>query len=627
MPDVTTGGALAHMWAARSRTVPSPLAVPPASHRATWDLTNGTAHRETRAAIIARETARAVNPWPELRATAAMRYHRDGDREEYETALRARQLRLTRAVIAAASTLDTGWIDEVVDGIYLLCEQSTWCWPAHDDARRTTGAHLPDVDRPFLDLGAGEMAAQLAWTDHLLGEQLDVAAPGLRARLRREVRTRITSPFLERDDWHWLGTPDDVDNWNPWILGNVITAATQFEDDAERRRAIVGKAIAAVDTYVEALPLDGAIDEGYSYWWNGACRLLETIDMLDASWGGFDAGSVPALRATVDFPHLMHLGGDWFVAAGDGQARPPRDLPWHSLYVAAKNMGADSARRFALSRRPASGTVATEREGLGRLLGALVDTTWAESSGGQPPLPRDVWLPSTQVWLARQEDGSSEGLATVLKGGHNGEHHNHLDVGSVTVALDGVPVIVDPGRPTYTSLTFSARRYEIWTMQSDWHSVPRIAGHSQGIGPGFAASEPRRAQTGDATTCEIDLINAYPVSPITRWRRVVQLDRAKGAVRIVDAWEASAPTPDSLSHWMIAGDVEQGAGFARIGTASGRSVIVAWDDVAEASWETKELEDPMLADVWGPSLSRLTLAIPHPEAGAGEIALTVRVDR
>jgi hypothetical protein len=25
------------------------------------------------------------------------------------------------------------WLDEVIDGAYLLCEQSSWSWAAHDD--------------------------------------------------------------------------------------------------------------------------------------------------------------------------------------------------------------------------------------------------------------------------------------------------------------------------------------------------------------------------------------------------------------------------------------------------------------------------------------------------------------
>ncbi len=70
-----------------------------------------------------------------------------------------------------------------------------------------------------------------------------------------------------------------------------------------------------------------------------------------------------------------------------------------------------------------------------------------------------MWFPSTQVLLARPAAGSAAGLTLAVKGGHNGEHHNHNDVGSVVVALGGVPVLVDAGRPTYTAQTFGPDRY------------------------------------------------------------------------------------------------------------------------------------------------------------------------
>lgn len=41
----------------------------------------------------------------------------------------ARQERLSRAIVAAAVTLDDRWTDEVADGVALLCEQWSWCWP------------------------------------------------------------------------------------------------------------------------------------------------------------------------------------------------------------------------------------------------------------------------------------------------------------------------------------------------------------------------------------------------------------------------------------------------------------------------------------------------------------------
>ena len=47
------------------------------------------------------------------------------------------------------------------------------------------------------------------------------------------------------------------------------------------------------------LPEDGAIDEGYAYWWNGACRALEALDVLrHATGGALDASAVPALAPT-----------------------------------------------------------------------------------------------------------------------------------------------------------------------------------------------------------------------------------------------------------------------------------------------------------------------------------------
>ena len=119
------------------------------------------------------------------------------------------------ASIGGADAVD--WLDEVVDGVFLLCEQSSWSWAAHDDVFSRSGEVVPDKSRPYLDLGAGEVAAQLAWTDYVLGDSLDARAPGLRRRIRQETQERVIIPFLDRMDWHWLGLDGDVHNWNPWI--------------------------------------------------------------------------------------------------------------------------------------------------------------------------------------------------------------------------------------------------------------------------------------------------------------------------------------------------------------------------------------------------------------------------
>lgn len=615
-------GPLAAAWSARTAesltTLLLPadraLPVPAATDREVWDLHAGSADRPTRAALLAEAEREAALPWPVPAAHAYARYHRDGDRTEYETAVFARQDRLTRAVVAAASTGQARWYDEVADGVVGLCEQSTWCWPAHDDTRTRHGAVLPTVTDPYLDLGAGEVAGQLAWADHLLGEGLDAHYPGLRTRVRHEVRLRVLDPFLHRRDWHWLGLDGDVHNWNPWIHGNVLVAALRLEDDEARRALLVELVVEGLDRYVASLPADGAIDEGYAYWWNGACRALEALALLrHATGGALDATTVPALVATVAFPHRMHLGDGWYLNVADGPARPPADQPWDALHRAAVAVGDLDAVTHARSYRRPGQPVAGARNGLGRLLRALTDQDWLAAPPTEPPLVRDSHLDSTQVLVARSRRGSTAGLTLAVKGGHNGEHHNHNDVGSVVVALGGVPVLVDVGRPTYTAQTFGPRRYEIWTMQSGWHNVPSVAGTDQLPGRQFAARDVVVAIGDDEARWTGDLAGAYPVGAGARWERDARLRRG-GAVTIADSWELPAgdATPAGRLHLVLAGEVDLGTdgGCTVRALDDAGSLRLRWDGpVAAADVEDVPLDDPMLREVWGPHLSRLTLTL------------------
>jgi hypothetical protein len=540
------------------------LPVAASGDRAVWGP-GGSADPVAIADVIGRARPDLGGAWPVPLATAAARLHDDGDREGWESIVFERQRRLSRAAIAAAHHADDAelgatWLAEVLDGVWLICEQSSWCWPAHDDAFRERGSVLPTVTAPYLDLGSGEAVALLTWIDHLLGARLEARYPGIRSRIRHEARVRVFEPFTQRRDWHWLGLDGDVHNWNPWIHGNVITAALRLLDDpseADERARIVALAIEGIDRYVSVLPADGAIDEGYAYWWNGACRALEALDIVRHATGGvLDASGIPALRETVAFPHRMHLGGDWYLNLADGQARVSSAQPWHALHRAALAVGDRDAAAHAASHRIAGTPAATEHEGFGRLLRGITDPAWVDAARESSPFPREVWLPSTEVLLAREHAGTARGLTVAVKGGHNGEHHNHNDVGTFVVASDGVPVIVDAGRPTYTLQTFGPDRYDIWTMRSAWHNVPVIGGVEQSPGAEFAASdvrvsvgeEPEFAASDVPVSVEdaefaAELSGAYPgAGP---WRRTVRLERASRRVTVHDAW---LPRPESDPH-------------------------------------------------------------------------------
>lgn len=600
------------------------LPVPPAGDRETWDLASGSADRPTRAALLARAERDLATPWPAPLASTAARLHRDGDRDTHEQLVLARQRRLTRAVVAAASTLADRWVDEAADGLWQLCEQSSWCWPAHDDAFAAHGSVLPVTADPYLDLGAGEVAGQLAWADHLLGDVLDVRYPGLRARLRHEARVRVLDPFVRRRDWHWLGLDGDVHNWNPWIHGNVLVAALRLLDgagDAALRAHVVDLVVEGLDRYVASLPDDGAIDEGYAYWWNGACRALEAFDLLGHATGGAidalapeAAEAVPALRATVAFPHRMHLGDGWYLNLADGQARPSAEQPWHALHRAARRVADPAAAAHAAAHRRPGAPVADDADGLGRLLRALTDAEWCRAAPpAARPHPGEVWLPSTQVLLARERAGTPAGLTLAVKGGHNGEHHNHNDVGEVVVASDGVPVVVDAGRPTYTAQTFGPDRYAIWTMQSSWHSVPEVAGTPQGAGREFAARDVTPSLGGGRPGLSLDVAGAYPVAGLRSWLRSAHLERrAPERPRVVvdDAWDLEPAVTGAATsvRYLLAGDVELARGTAVVRPLDGATPVrLTWPADVPATVHDRPLDDPMLTAVWGERLTRLDL--------------------
>jgi hypothetical protein len=568
---------------------------PPIADRRYWGRVPG----ETREYLLAQTAPVSERPWPLLTATLYRRFKADGDRQAYERPYFARRDKLIAAVITAVLTGDTPAAD-ITDGVWLLCEESTWCLPAHQP-----GPGLPDPDNPHVDLFAAETAGLLAWTAVLTGEQ--------EARIRREVKLRVLDPYRARDDWRWLGLSDPahLNNWTPWIHANLLTASLLL-DDEQHSISTATRAVAALDRYLDVVPEDGGCDEGASYWWRAGASLFECLQTLTEACGNdFGAFQLPKVRAVARYPMAAHIAGDVHVNFADGPIRPPGAVP-HLLYRFAARAGDAQLRQHARAMRPEHASLVTGPNGsLGRVLAAITDDEWAALPPARFPAPRQSWLPATGVLTAREREGDTAGLYLAAKAGHNDESHNHNDVGSFVIAYNGRPLLIDPGAGAYTRQTFGPDRYQIWTMQSSWHNTPAPAGHLQAAGRAFRATDVTASLSATAAELALDLAAAYPAAAGVRsWHRRLRLDRAAPLIAIQDSWELSQSS-ERTACYLITPEEPQVAG-ATILLPSGLLIDIDADSrgAGGISVERRDLDDPQLRAIWGGHLYRITLTLP-----------------
>jgi len=219
-----------------------------------------------RAAIIRIAEGAAEREFPALPARLYLEFRRNGDRERYQTPYFERRAMLNVLVLAECLEDKGRFLDAIADAVWAICEESSWTLPAHISAQKA-GSGLPDTDEPVIALFSAETAQALAWTRYLLSERLAGVSPLIGPRIEREIRSRILTPFMERNDFGWMGFRSSArpNNWNPWVNSNVLSAGLLIETDQSVRAELVYKVLRSVDRFFVPYPSDGSCDEGPGY--------------------------------------------------------------------------------------------------------------------------------------------------------------------------------------------------------------------------------------------------------------------------------------------------------------------------------------------------------------------------
>jgi hypothetical protein len=585
---------------------------------------------QIRARTVQQAEAHLGASWPELPATLFLEFRRNGNRSRFEARHHPRRTMLAQLVLGECVEGKGRFLDDIVNGVWALCEESFWGVPAHNarHSPRFTGSGLPDTSFHEVDLFAAETGALLAWTNYLVGEQIAAELPVVLNRITRDVEERILGPYRAYDDWNWLGkVRRPPNNWNPWIHSNVLTANLLLERDAAVRTATVERIIQWLDVFLDGYDDDGGCDEGPGYWGRAGASLFDCLELLrSASDGALDAYDQPLIQNIGRYIYRVHIGGPWYVNFADASAKPAPSgnliyryghrigdakMMAQGAYIAQQHLGETDARTS-----------------LGRALPALFAEEEVRHADGTPPLVRDAWLDGIQVLSAREREGTTAGLFLAAKGGHNAESHNHNDVGSFVIALDGHPVLIDVGVETYTKKTFSPERYEIWTMQSQYHNLPAIDGQGQAPGLEHAARDVSADVTAAHAVLSLDIAPAYPASlGVECWQRILRLERSEGNtpghVLLEDTWRLARPPQRLALHLMASGPVDASQAGVLSCASPARPLRVRFDQSVMAP-EVEEIavEDARLRPVWGDRVYRVILTARHP-APTGSWSLTI----
>lgn len=506
---------------------------------------------------------------------------RKQDRQVYEIPMRVRLTRLNAFVVAEGLDNQGEFLPAIEKEITAILDEAGWV---------VGGALTSEIGTPRVtqvDLVTAPRAWTLATADYWLGDRLPEE---LRRRLREQLETRVFAPYLEdaaaeKKRFFWMEA--QTNNWGPVCHAGVVGAALAVVDSREYRARIVHTAVSRLGGYLNgwSISRDGLCIEGVGYWdygFGNYLLLAETLwrqtDGKINLYAGERVRQVATVTRTLELSHgtypsfadcaiymrpnvALHwlikerfgLSGPLWPEAPDGveelfrpewafQDFPGRPDPKELAgFMFAYHPQGDRLAGYGVFAFPLPPGVANAGAPL------AVD-----------PL-RSIFIDSA-VAVVRDLTPGKPVFTLAVKGGHNDEPHGHHDLGSYIIAVDGWPLLLDPGSELYTPSTFSPRRFESMMNNSLGHPVPLVAGKPQLDGAEGRAVMQHRSVGDDVEVFTMDLTAGYDVPALKKLTRTFSFFRKAQRVEIVDDVEFSEPSTFGTAFITNSTWSERGAG-------------------------------------------------------------------
>lgn len=474
--------------------------------------------------------------------------------------------------------------------IKAICEEQTWVVPPHEGR--------------LIDIYSVSTAFELAEIITIFSDLLDLEIINL---VKQKIEERIFKPYIDNLDQHsWYQSHD---NWNAVCNSAIGSIFLLVENDLERKAKAIQLVLKGLEVYLEkSFYDDGSTNEGIGYWDYGIswftifseALFIKSNKKLDL------INSTNKIQKIVQYPAAVQVSSKKFLSFSDLND----EVNFNPGIIQKLSERTRNPLLLNLITEP----IKIEYLGISTILRFIF---WWDGKTYKQKKFKDSFLPDASIIKF-----SVKPITVAVKGGNNAENHNHNDIGSFIINIDGEDFITDPGAGVYNKDYFNENRYQNIFANSYGHSVPRVNEKLQSQGLQFSGKIVQHSFQGGEKSATIEFANAYDEPNLEKLTRKIVLKSSQEIIfeDIFDFVEMNNSIEEVFITWLNA-KINDNRNEVLIENDS--HILVLSSENEELNFQIEYLDKESKYNEKEKVLKRITLTINNPK----RIVINMRVEK
>ena len=390
----------------------------------------------------------------------------------------------------------------LLESVWAYLNDYTWA-PLGHYTEHYYGKTPKDFDFGLIDIFAASASFALAEIKSLFRDRFPRL---LIDRITYEIRRRTIEPFLERK--YFWETHDN--NWTAVCAGAVgsvlmYEAPELFFENQERLHS-------AMECYLASYKDDGMCVEGVGYWSFGfgffaSFALLER----EITNGAVDWFSNPKVKEISKFIGKMFLQKNVMATYSDSGLDSKYNVGLPHLL---RHVYGDEVEKLPIEH----GIVVHDNTHFNFALRSFI--YYKAENNALEMADNVTYSVKGSCYFTKR----TKNYGFTVKGGNNGESHNHVDVASFILARNNKQIIADIGAGPYLPGYHTKERYTFFNPSAYSHSIPMF----DGVGQDSIARDDVFVEYDEKNqTATLDFAQAYGVDFLKKATRIFAFEENK----------------------------------------------------------------------------------------------------